>query len=238
VTIANQAVLAVVPARGGSKGIPYKNIAVVGGMTLVARAAAVARACDFIDAVVLSSDDDAIIAEGRLAGLDVPFRRPAELAGDTARSIDMWRHAWLASEDHFGRRFDISVLLEPTSPMRSPDDVRRTVEAALDPANEAAATVSVTPAHYTPHKTLTVDASGHIGFFLETGASHALRQSIPTFYHRNGACYAARRAAVVERGTIVEDRCAAVVIDRHMVNIDEPFELALAEWMLTRPIES
>lgn len=227
-------VLAVVPARGGSKGIPHKNIVVVGGMTLLARTAAVARACAGIGPALLSSDDDAIMDEGRRAGLDVLFRRPPELSGDTAKSIDVWRHAWLAAEAHFGRRFELSVLLEPTSPMRRPDDIARTIAAAREPGNEAAATVSPTPAHYTPHKTLTIGDDGHIGFFVAAGANHALRQSIPPLYHRNGACYAARRAAVVERGTIVEDRCAAVVIERPMVNIDEPFELELAEWMIAR----
>ena len=227
-------VLAVIPARGGSKGIPRKNLALVGGMSLLARAASVAAACDFIDAAVLSSDDDEIIAEAVRVGLDAPFRRPDDLAGDAARSVDMWRHAWLAAETYYKRRFDLSVLLEPTSPLRCVADVRRAAEAALAAGNIAAATVSVTPAHFTPHKTLTIDDAGQVGFFMAEGARHATRQSIPTFYHRNGACYAARRVAVVDGGTIAEDRCAAVVIDRELVNIDEPFELEVADWMLTR----
>ena len=233
-TEAAASVLAVVPARGGSKGIPGKNIAVVGDLSLLARTASVALACPSVSAAILSSDDDAIIAEGRRAGLDVPFRRPAALASDTARSIDMWQHAWRAAEDHYGRIFELSVLLEPTSPLRRVEDVERCIEAALRPENDAAATVSILPAHYSPQKTLTVDAAGHLGFYVADGAAHARRQTIPTYYHRNGACYAARRAAVLERGTIIEERCAAVVIDRPLVNIDEPFELEYAAWLLAR----
>lgn len=111
-------VLAVVPARGGSKGIPRKNLRTIGGRSLVAHA-------DWIDAAVFSTDDAEIAEEGRHNGLKVSFMRPPRLAHDRAGSIAVWRHAWLASESHFGARFDLSVLLEPTSPMRRPEDVER-----------------------------------------------------------------------------------------------------------------
>ena len=130
--------------------------------------------------------------------------------------------------------FDISVLLEPTSPMRRADDITHTVDLLLDGNHAAAATVSPTPAHFTPHKTLEVDVGGRIGFYLPTGAQHALRQTIPSYYHRNGLCYALRRKTLVEDGHILEDDCAAVIVDRPIVNIDEPFELELAEWLLAR----
>jgi CMP-N-acetylneuraminic acid synthetase len=143
------AVLAVVPARGGSKGLPGKNLKPVGGISLVGRAARLARSLDWIDHAVLSTDDATIAAEGARHGLDVPFMRPAELASDTASSADMWRHAWLASEAHFGRRFDVSLLLEPTSPLRRADDLAATMAALVDGGHRSAATVSRTPAHYT-----------------------------------------------------------------------------------------
>jgi CMP-N-acetylneuraminic acid synthetase len=95
-------------------------------------------------------------------------------------------------------------------------------------------TVSPTPAHFTPHKTLTVNPAGIIGFYLDGGAGHALRQTIPQFYHRNGLCYAVTRQALMEDGHILEDDCAAVVVERPIVNIDEPFELELAEFLLGR----
>lgn len=227
-------VLAVVPARGGSKSIPRKNLAPVGGTSLVGRAGALAASIDWIDEAVISTDDDEILAEAIAHGLDAPFVRPADLASDTAKSVDMWRHAWLASEAHYGRRFDLSVLLEPTSPLRSADDLARTVAALVGGKHAAAATVSPTPAHFTPHKTLTVDGEGRIGFYLEGGQRFALRQSIPRYYHRNGLCYAVRRATLVDHRTILEVDCAAVVVERPLVNIDEPFELELAEFLLHR----
>ena len=227
-------VLAVIPARGGSKGVPGKNLREVGGASLVARAAAVARAVPRVGPAVLSTDDPAIAAEGRRVGLDVPFVRPAELAGDLALGVDAWRHAWLASEEAFGRRFELSVLLEPSSPLRRAEDVERTLDAVLAGPHLAAATVSPTPAHFTPHKTLTIDEAGHLRPLLDPADSPSLRQLIPAQHHRNGLCYAARREAVVDARTIVEDRCVAVVVARPVVNVDTELDLELADWLLAR----
>ena len=232
--VAGISVLAVVPARGGSKGIPGKNLRVVGGQSLVGRVARLASSLAWIDRAILSTDDAQIAAEGVRHGLDVPFLRPAELASDTASSADMWRHAWLAAEAHFGTHFDVSLLLEPTSPLRTADDLEATMDTLVAGGHRTAATVSPNPAHFTPHKCLTV-SDGRIGFYLPDGARFSTRQFIPdAYYHRNGLCYAASRAALVEDGEIIGDDCAAVVVDRPLVNIDEPFELELAEWLLER----
>ena len=227
-------VLAVVPARGGSKSIPRKNLSKVGGISLVARAAQEAKSLSWVDKAILSTDDQEIAKEGLLHGLEVPFMRPKDLAEDLSTSVDMWRHAWVNSEEHYGMHFDISILLEPTSPLRRSEDVERTVSSLLDGDHAAAATVSKAPAHFTPHKCLFVDNQGHIGFYLKDGARFSLRQKIPEYYFRNGACYAVKRETVVDKGHIFEERCAAVILDRQLVNIDEPFDLELAEFLLKR----
>ena len=232
-TMAGQTVLAVVPARGGSKSIPRKNLAKVGGISLVGRAGVLAASMPWIDRAVISTDDVEIAAEATRHGLEAPFQRPGELAGDKSTSTDMWRHAWLAAEAHYGMRFDLSILLEPTSPMRRAEDLTRCVETLLDSGHKAAATLSPTPAHFTPHKTLKLDAGGNLAPYLAEGRK-ALRQGIPDYYHCNGICYALRRATLVDEGHIMEDDCIGVVIDRPIVNIDEPFELELAEWLLAR----
>ena len=163
-----------------------------------------------------------------------PFMRPVELASDFATSVDMWKHAWLSAEKHYGMRFDISILLEPTSPLRRQEDIARTVSALLNGDHLAAATVSRAPAHFTPHKCLTVDSRGYVGFYLEEGAQFSIRQKIPTYYFRNGVCYAVKRETLIDKGQILEEGCAAVVIDRPLVNIDEPFDLELAEFLIER----
>lgn len=227
-------ILAVVPARGGSKSIPRKNLCKVGGISLVARAAKVAKSLVWIDKAILSTDDVDIAQEGKLYGLEVPFMRPKELAGDLSTSVDMWRHAWLTSEDLYGMRFDISILLEPTSPLRRPEDIERTVSALLKGDYLAAATVSKAPAHFTPHKCLTVDADGYLGFYHKNGARFSIRQKIPTYYFRNGVCYAVKRETVVNKGQILEESCVAVIIERHLVNIDDLLDLELAEFLLIK----
>ncbi len=227
-------VLAVIPARGGSKSIPRKNLRMVGGISLVGRAAQIANSLSWVDKAILSTDDQEIKEEGLIRGLEVPFMRPESLAGDLSSSVDMWRHAWVTAEEHYNMRFDISILLEPTSPLRRPEDVEKTVAALLEGDQLAAATISKAPAHFTPHKCLTVDARGDVGFYLKDGALYSIRQKIPTYYFRNGVCYAVKRETVVDRGQILEERCAAVVIQRPLVNIDEPFDLELTEFLLSK----
>lgn len=228
-------ILAIVPARGGSKGVPRKNMKIVGGVSLVGRAAQLAVSLPWLDHTVISTDDAEIRAEAVCHGAAAPFVRPPELAGDEVSSEDVWRHAWLAAEDHYQTRFDISLLLEPTSPLRIEADLTATVEALAEDGHASAATVCRSPAHFTPHKALTVDGDGRLGFHMHNGAVFSRRQAIPgAVYHRNGLCYGAVRDAVVERGEIIGADCAAVIVDRPVVNIDDAFELELAEWLLAR----
>jgi CMP-N,N'-diacetyllegionaminic acid synthase len=227
-------ILAVVPARGGSKGIPRKNLQKVGGLSLIARAGMTAASLDWIDHAVISTDDPEMAREGKRFGLEAPFMRPEHLAGDTALGIDVWKHAWLACEEHYGKRFDVSIKLEPTSPLRRPEDIERAVMMVIDGGHPAAATISPTPAHYSPHKTLTVSGEGIIGFYLEDGAKFSLRQGIPKYYHRNGICYAAARKHVVDQGMIIDRDAAAIIIDRPVVNIDDTFDLELADWLIRK----
>jgi CMP-N-acetylneuraminic acid synthetase len=182
----------------------------------------------------VSTDDVDIAAEGRRYGAEVPFIRPEELSGDESNSVDMWQHAWLESEAHFGIQFDISILLEPTSPLRRPEDISLTVDALTESGCEAAATFSRAPAHFTPHKCLTVDAKGIIGFYHKRGRQFSIRQKIPHFYFRNGICYALKRCTLIEKGMIIEENCKAVIIERPVVNIDDQHELEIAEFMYKR----
>lgn len=232
-----RSVLAVIPARGGSKGIPRKNLCKVAGRSLVEHAAIVARALPWLDASVLSTDDPEIAEEGRRCGLDVPFLRPAELASDQATGVVAWRHAWLESETAFGRSFDCSILLQPTTPFRTAEDVTSTLDAMLAGDYRAATTVSRIPGHYAPEKLLLLD-EGRLAFLHPEGARYSNRQSIPAYYTRNGLCYAATRAAVVDRLEIVETDCVGVVTTGPVANIDEPIDLAFAEFLARqRPVD-
>ena len=227
-------ILAVIPARGGSKGIPRKNLCRIASISLVGHAARVAQSLEWIDRIVLSTDDEEIAREGRNYGLEVPFMRPSELATDNARSSDMWKHAWLTSEEHFKEHYDISVLLEPTSPLRRPEDISLTVRTLVESDCDAAATVSRAPAHFTPHKCLTLDENDIIGFYHQSGQHFSIRQKIPYYYYRNGICYALKRLTLLEKGMIIEENCIAVIITRPVVNIDDQHDLEYAEFLFQR----
>ncbi len=225
-------VLAVVPARSGSKGVRHKNMRKVLGHSLIGRVGLVLKKLPWLDGAVISTDSAEYAAEAERYGIAAPFLRPEELAHDTATAADTWKHALLEAEKHFGVMADITLYLEPTSPCRRAGDIGRTVEELISSGAKAAATVSPTPAHYTPHKSLVVEDE-RIGFFLEQGAQYAIRQRIPDLYHRNGICYALRRSTLME-GSIIEDDCRAVVVERPVVNIDDEFEIEMAEWLLGR----
>jgi CMP-N-acetylneuraminic acid synthetase len=226
--------LAVIPARGGSKGIPRKNLREVGGLSLIAHAANTARALDWIDQAVLTTDDEAMAEEGRKHGLAVPFMRPQEFATDTSGPSEMWRHAWLESEKHFGVEFDVSLLLQPTTPLRRPEEVERTVATLIEGDHCAAATVCAVPTDYLPQRILNLGADGRLSFYLPEGREVTRRQDAPALYYRDGTCYARTRHSLIEEARDVEEDCAAVVIDHFVVNIDEPFELELAEFVHDR----
>lgn len=230
-----QSVLAVVPARGGSKGIPRKNLQTVGGLTLLERVAATRRELPWIDHALLSTEDDEIAEAGRRAGLEVPFPRPPELAGDAASSIDVWQHAWRGAEAHWDMRFELSVLLEPTSPLRRADDVERVVRTLVEGGHRAAVSVTRAPSHLTPERALRVDADGTLGPYDLAGPVQRPRQTIPDSYFRNGVCYAVTRERLLDEGAIFGDDTVAVVVERQVVNVDEPFDLELAEFLLSRP---
>lgn len=227
-------VLAVIPARSGSKGIPRKNLQQVGGDSLIAWAAKTVLELPWLDAAVLSTDDEEMAQEGRRTGLNVPFIRPDELATDDAGSVAMWRHAWLESEKYYDMRFDCSILLQPTTPLRRASDVQRTLQAMLQGGHRAAMTVSRVPGHFAPEKLLTLGQQGRVCTTALGRKAISIRQHLPEYYWRNGACYAVRRETLVDDGLITEDDCVAVILDRFMVNIDDSYELDLCEFILNQ----
>src|SRR5262245_20228825 len=125
--IGDRSVLAVVPARGGSKGIPLKNLREVGGRSLVARVGDVIRAVPEIDRAVVSTDHAGIATAAKAAGIDAPFLRPDGISGDWIGDFDVLLHALQATEAVDQRRYDVVVMLQPTSPLRAPEQVSGTI---------------------------------------------------------------------------------------------------------------
>jgi CMP-N,N'-diacetyllegionaminic acid synthase len=226
-------ILAVVPARGGSIGVPRKNLAQVGGISLIARTANVIAKLPWIARSIISTDDTEMRDEGVRYGLDAPFLRPAELSHATASADDVLFHAWVECERYYRVKFEYALYLQPTSPLRLAEDVERTLKALILSNFDSAATVSPMPAHFAPERIHLIGNDGSLQFYLASGRALTARQQVRQYYFRNGEVYALRRDAFLRTRKIFGDNMLAVVINRPTVNIDEPIELELAEWMLS-----
>ena len=232
--IAGRTVLAVVPARGGSKGIPLKNLRTVGGRSLVARVGDVIAEVPEIDRAVVSTDHDGIAAAAEAAGIAAPFRRPEALSGDRIGDLEVLVHALEATEAADGRRYDIVVMLQPTSPLRTPAQVSAAINRLVEGQWDAVWTVSPTDSKAHPLKQLTVGEAGALDYYDPAGAEIIARQQLKPVYHRNGVAYVITRACLLEQRTIKGARTGALVIDGEHVSIDTEWDLALVEWMLGR----
>jgi CMP-N-acetylneuraminic acid synthetase len=227
--IHEQKVLGVVPARSGSKGIVDKNMQMLGGKSLIAHAGDVLAAdeCSFVDRRIISTDSEAYAAEGARHGLEAPFLRPAGLSGDRAGAAETIAHAIAAAESHYSESFDMVLIVEPTSPLRRPEDIRGTAELLIATGADSVVTVSPLDTKFHPDKLLAMGRAGALSFHSERGRGIQYRQALTPLYYRNGACYALRVRSFRLQRSIIMDDSRGFVIDRWMVNIDAPEELEL-----------
>ncbi len=221
--IAGKRVLAIIPARGGSKGLPGKNVRVVGNKPLIKWTIEAALAASRVDRVIVSSDDDAIIAVATNAGADVPFRRPAHLATDSAAAIDVVLHAL---DEVPG--YDLVILLQPTSPLRISDDIDRAIESCVEAG--APACVSVSEVEQSPYWMFQLDEGNHLRPLLGKVHIASRRQELPRIHILNGAIYVANCTWLRQTRAFVSPETVAYVMpcDR-AVDIDTFADLAAAE---------
>src|SRR5512142_2330141 len=222
--------LAIIPARGGSKGIPRKNIRDFAGYPLIAYSIAAAKQADAVTRVIVSTDDEEIAEVGRQFGAEAPFLRPTEFAQDHSTDLPLFEHAlgWL--EQHEGYRPDVVVQLRPTSPIRPRDCVGRAV-AILLAHPDADSVRGVVPAGQNPHKMWRLDgAEAPMKNLLDVPGLaepyNAPRQSLPSIYWQTGHVDAIRRGTILQKGSMSGERIYPLMIDsRYTVDIDN-----LADW--------
>lgn len=231
--IEDRSVLAVVPARGGSKGIKLKNLREVGGRPLVSRAGDVAAAVSEIDRAVVSTDHDEIARIAEEAGLAAPFRRPNAISGDRVGDFDVLIQALQFMETYDDRRYDIVVMLQPTSPLRTPEMVAGTIRMLVKGNWDSVWTVSETDSKNHPLKQLTV-ADGAMDYYDPDGARVIARQQLKPVYHRNGIAYAITRECLLEQNSIKGRKAGAYVVEGEHVSIDTEWDLELVEFILAR----
>ncbi len=218
--------LAVIVARGGSKGLPGKNIADLGGRPLVAWSVDAARGSKYIDRIVLSTDDETIAEAGKAAGAEVPFLRPKELAEDDSPVSGAITHAVGAVE----RRFSIVALLQATSPFRAAADIDACIEACHGGAPSA---VSVSQLPKPQEWLCRLDGNHRLQPIVPGGGLTTRRQDLTPAYVPNGAVYVSRTAWYLEHLSFYgPETFAHVMPPERSVDIDGPHDLAWARWRL------
>jgi len=212
-------VLGIIPARGGSKGVPGKNIKDLGGKPLLQYTFESALDSKLLSRTILSSEDAVIIEKAKTIGLEVPFVRPDELASDSASSIQVVRHAvdFLESEGFF---YDAVCLLQPTYPFREKGFIDKAIQKFEATGADTLVSVLPVPHEYNPHWTFEKDADGYLK--IATGEEEIItrRQNLPTAYHRDGAIYITK-VTYIKQGTFYGKKMVAIESEHsHYVNID------------------
>lgn len=222
-------IVAVVPARGGSKRLPGKNTRLLGGVPLLAHTLRSAQTSGCFSRVLVSTDDETIAAVARSHGGDVPWLRSAENAGDTSGSVDVVLEALDRLAGEPGGVPDAVALLQPTSPFRSVDTIRRGVSLFESGAGESV--VSVSPAADHPWWCRTVNAQGEMRPFFPGAVPGARSQDLPPVYVLNGVLYIASVATLRDRRSFESPRTRALVLDspEEVLDIDTPFDWMVAE---------
>ncbi len=221
-------ILAIIPARGGSKRLPNKNILELNGKPLIAYSIEAANKSRYIDKVILSSESSEICSVAKCFNADVPFVRPHELAEDETRSIDVVIHAINALEEEF----DDVILLQPTSPLRTTEDIDRAIEVHYE--KEAISTIGVCEMEHSPLWANTLDESLSMENFLDDKYNNARSQDLPTYYRINGAFYMSRVSSVLKNETffVKRDIFAFLMSQEDSVDIDTKLDFIVAQAIL------
>jgi CMP-N-acetylneuraminic acid synthetase len=228
-------VLGIVPARGNSKGIYRKNLRLLVGRPLISYTLTAALASEALQRLVVSTDDPEIASVAKGYGVEVPFIRPSELAQDETPQIEVVLHALEVLEESERCRYDVVVLLQPTAPLRSAEDIRSSVKMLLETGGDSVVSFCrVEQGH--PFYMYTLDGSKPRPL-LDVPPQVTRRQQFPEIYLRNGAIYATRRDVLVEeRNFYGHDTRAYVMPFDRSINIDRETDLLFAEVLLqTRP---
>lgn len=209
----DRTVLGVIPARGGSKGLPGKNIRVVGGKPLIVWTIDRALSSKYLDAVIVNTDDRNIADIAIQYGADVPFLRPEDLAGDRTPMIDVIKHT-VQYYRTINRGFDFIALLEPTSPLRKEDDIDQAIQQLVDRENEADGLVSVGEVHLEHPSIMKTIKKGKIASYEHNAGMITRRQELDTVYFPYGVIYLVKTEKLIEHGTFYLQNTIPYFIER------------------------
>ena len=224
-----QNILGLIPARGGSKGLPRKNIKPLLGKPLIAWTIEQALASKYLDRVVVSTDDKEIAEISKKYGAEIPFIRPKELAEDNAKGIDVVLHAidWLMKNDR-RKQYDLMMLLQPTSPLRKTEDIDKAIELLF--LKEVKAIVSVCEVEHHPLWANTLPKDRCMKNFIRQEIMDKNRQELPLFYRLNGAIYLAYCNYIKQcKSFIGKETFAYIMPKSRSADVDNKIDFKLAE---------
>lgn len=230
-------VLAIVPARGGSKGVPRKNLQTINKLTLVEHAVICCKsAAPFID-VVVSSDSQETIDLAVKAGAIVNSLRPEDLSGDRVGDTPVLLHECDLAEQRLGKSYDIVMMIQPTCPLRKPDDLNKALSILMSKTNyNAVWSVTSVDISFHPMKQLVCTESTCLSYFNEEGRNIVARQELATTFIRNGAVYAIRRPFLSSLKDLKSVPTFPLEIHRQLINIDTLDDLELARELMRNAV--
>ena len=231
----NQTIYGFIFARGGSKGIKGKNIRLLSGKPLISYSIEKALKCNYIDRVIVSTDDDKIASIAKKNGAEVPFMRPHELAGDTSPEWLAWRHAIQSiNENPLYPPMDIFVSLPATAPLRSVEDVDKCIEVFVNSEVDAVVTVK-NAARHPSFNMVGLDGEGYANLLVPFPKKIARRQDAPPAFDMTTVAYVAKPDFIMRSGSLFEGRVKTVVIpDERAVDIDTELDFKFAEFLITK----
>jgi CMP-N,N'-diacetyllegionaminic acid synthase len=225
-------ILAVIPARGGSKSVLRKNIVKVNGKPLISYTINAALMVDHLTDVVVSTDDSEIANISRDLGAQVPFIRPEDLASDEAQSAPVIEHALNFMENEKGIKYDAVLMLQPTSPLRTSIHIKESIDLFLSQeCDSVVSVVSVGGNH--PFRMKRLVGNQLVNYIDQGFWDMRPRQNLPDVYIRNGAIYLIDRDVIINQHQLIGSKCLGYVMsDTESANIDTPIDLMLAELLI------
>jgi len=224
-------ILGVIPARGGSKGIPDKNIYPLNGKPLINYSIETALKSKMLTKCIVSTDSEEISKVAKEAGAEVPFIRPASLATDSSLSVDVMKHAIITMNELDEKIYTHLVMLQPTTPFRTADDIDKAVELLL--ANDCDTVMTLVDVEHNHPARMYIIQDGTLSNVMDEGIPMRPRQELPEVYIRSGDVYACKKELIFEKNVMIGPKCIPLIIpsDR-AINIDTMKDLFLAEYYL------
>ena len=227
----NKTILAIVPARGNSKGIKNKNLRKIKGLSLVEHAGNILKKVSWIDYSIISSDSDKIIKAAKKSNLECIFKRPKNISGDRISDHSVLIHALKAAEKLKKKKIDIILLVQPTSPLRKVVHIKNVIKKIVDQKLDSVWTVSKADLKFHPLKQLILKKN-ILSHYNKKGKKIIARQQLTNTYYRNGVVYAVTRELILKNKNLISNKSTGYLINTPQISIDTVKDLKLASLLM------